>query len=87
MHYGILHPTYPIKQLPCVIKLHMKLLTPNLPLSNCVIKLRTKLHVHKASVVSSSYSSWHMHVFPLQCLDTTDILSLPIFFMCYAAGM
>jgi len=28
----------------CVIKLHMKLLTPNLPLSNCVIKLNTKLH-------------------------------------------
>ncbi len=45
------------------------------------------LCVHKASVVSSSYSSWHMHVFSLKCLDTTDILSLPIFFMCYAAGM
>jgi len=27
----------------CVIKLPMKLLTPNLPLSNCVIKLHTKL--------------------------------------------
>jgi hypothetical protein len=26
-----------------VIKLPMKLLTPNLPLSNCVIKLHTKL--------------------------------------------
>jgi hypothetical protein len=30
----------------CVIKLHMKLLTPNLPLSNCVIKLHTKLQTH-----------------------------------------
>jgi hypothetical protein len=30
----------------CVIKLHMKLLTPNLPLSNCVIKLHIKLQVH-----------------------------------------
>jgi hypothetical protein len=29
-----------------VIKLPMKLLTPNLPPSNCVIKLYTKLHVH-----------------------------------------
>ncbi len=27
----------------CVIKLRMKLLTPNLPLSNCVIKLHMKL--------------------------------------------
>jgi len=45
MHYGILHPTYPIKR-NCVIKLPMKLLTPNLPLSNCVIKLHTKLQAH-----------------------------------------
>jgi hypothetical protein len=29
-----------------VIKLPMKLLTPNLPLSNCVIKLHTKLQGH-----------------------------------------
>jgi len=27
----------------CVIKLHMKLLTPNLPLSNCVIKLHNQV--------------------------------------------
>jgi len=27
----------------CVIKLHMKLFTPNLPLNNCVIKLHIKL--------------------------------------------
>jgi hypothetical protein len=44
MHYGILHPSYPIKL--HAIKLHMKLLTPILPLSNCVIELHMKLHIH-----------------------------------------
>jgi hypothetical protein len=29
----------------CVIKLHMNLITPNLPLNNCVIKLHIKLHI------------------------------------------
>jgi hypothetical protein len=38
----------------CVIKLPMKLLTPNLPLSNCVIKLHTELQNH----ILSSISYW-----------------------------
>jgi len=42
----------------CVIKLPMKLLTPNLPLSNCVIKLHTKLHTqHLMHKIRGNYSS------------------------------
>jgi hypothetical protein len=40
----------------CVIKLHMKLLTPNLPLSNCVIKLHIKLHTQLTSLVTDEIS-------------------------------